>query len=63
MQGNGDVKLHGEDGQQIYYTKQADGSFRGAAGASAMGAHYNLNPERAVSRSAALDAGCDPVAH
>jgi RHS repeat-associated protein len=33
IQPNGDVLLHGEDGQQLYYTKQGDGSFVGAAGA------------------------------
>jgi len=32
VQGNGDVRLHGEDGQQLYYTKQANGSFVGAPG-------------------------------
>jgi len=32
IQGNGDVLLHGEDGQQLYYTKQGDGSFVGASG-------------------------------
>ena len=33
MRSNGDVSVHGEDGQQVEYTKQADGSFAGAAGA------------------------------
>ncbi len=33
VQGNGNVVLHGEDGQQLVYTRQADGSFVGAAGA------------------------------
>jgi RHS repeat-associated protein len=33
LQPNGDVLLHGDEGQQVYYTKQADGSFVGAAGA------------------------------
>jgi RHS repeat-associated protein len=33
VQSNGDVLLHGEDGQEVYYTHQADGSFLGAAGA------------------------------
>jgi RHS repeat-associated protein len=33
VQANGDVLVHGEDGQQIYYTKQSDGSFVGAPGA------------------------------
>jgi RHS repeat-associated protein len=32
VQPNGDVLLHGEDGQRVYFTKQADGSFVGAAG-------------------------------
>jgi RHS repeat-associated protein len=32
-QANGDVLVHGDDGQQVYYAKQADGSFLGAAGA------------------------------
>ncbi len=31
--GNGDVTLHGDEGQQVEYTKQGDGSFVGAAGA------------------------------
>src|SRR5207247_1364803 len=35
VQGNGDVIVHSEDGQQVYYTKQPDGSFVGAAGALA----------------------------
>jgi RHS repeat-associated protein len=30
---SGDVTLRGEDGQQLLYTKQPDGSFRGASGA------------------------------
>jgi RHS repeat-associated protein len=46
VQGSGDVVLHGEDGQQVSYTKQADGSFVGAAGAlsklSAVGGGYQL---------------------
>ena len=33
VQPNGDVLLHGDEGQQVYYTKQPDGSFVGAAGA------------------------------
>ena len=33
VQGNGDVILHGDEGQQVYYTKQADGSLLGAGGA------------------------------
>jgi RHS repeat-associated protein len=33
IQGNGDVVLRGDEGQQVYYTKQADNSFVGAAGA------------------------------
>ena len=32
IQGNGDVILHGEEGQQVYYTLQGDGSFVGASG-------------------------------
>jgi RHS repeat-associated protein len=36
VQGNGDVNLHGEDGQQVYYKKQANGSFIGAAGSSSV---------------------------
>ena len=32
VQGNGDVILHGDEGQQVFYTKQVDGSFVGAAG-------------------------------
>ena len=32
IQGSGDVIVHGEEGQQIYYTKQGDGSFVGAPG-------------------------------
>ncbi|HEX6701714.1 MAG TPA: DUF6531 domain-containing protein [Gaiellaceae bacterium] len=35
VQGNGDVIVHSEDGQQVYYTKQPDGSYVGAAGALA----------------------------
>jgi hypothetical protein len=35
IQPNGDVNVHSEDGQQVYYTKQPDGSFVGAAGAQA----------------------------
>ncbi len=33
VQPNGDVLVHGDEGQQVYYTKQLDGSFFGAAGA------------------------------
>jgi RHS repeat-associated protein len=33
LQPNGDVLLHGDEGQQVFYTKQADGSFVGAGGA------------------------------
>jgi RHS repeat-associated protein len=33
VQGNGDVILRGDEGQQVYYTKQLDNSFVGAAGA------------------------------
>jgi RHS repeat-associated protein len=32
IQPNGDVLLHSETGQQLYYTKQQDGSFTAAAG-------------------------------
>jgi RHS repeat-associated protein len=32
VQGNGDVLLHGDEGQQVYYTKEGDGSFLGAPG-------------------------------
>jgi RHS repeat-associated protein len=35
VQANGDVQLHGDDGQQVYYLKQPDGSFVGAGGALA----------------------------
>ena len=31
--GNGDIRLHGEDGQQLLYSHQADGSYSGAGGA------------------------------
>lgn len=33
IQPNGDALLHGDEGQQVSYTKQPDGSFRGAPGA------------------------------
>ena len=33
VKANGDVTLHGEDGQRVEYTKQPDGSFVGAPGA------------------------------
>jgi RHS repeat-associated protein len=33
IQPNGDALLHGDEGQQLTYTKQPDGSFVGAAGA------------------------------
>jgi RHS repeat-associated protein len=33
VQPNGDVLVHGEDGQRVFYTKQPDGTFVGAAGA------------------------------
>lgn len=46
VQGNGDVIVHGEDGQLVYYTKQSDGTFVGAPGAlsvlSAIGGGYQL---------------------
>jgi RHS repeat-associated protein len=46
IQGNGDVLVRAEDGQQVYYTKQPDGSFVGAAGAQAtltsVGSNYQL---------------------
>jgi RHS repeat-associated protein len=46
VQGNGDVLLHGEDGQQLYYTSQGGGSFAGAPGSlstlSAVGGGYEL---------------------
>src|ERR671925_40293 len=46
IQQNGDVIVHSEDGQQVYYTKQPDGSFVGAAGAQAtlslVGSNYQL---------------------
>jgi RHS repeat-associated protein len=47
VQPNGDVLLHGDEGQQVYYTKQPDGSFVGAAGArsalsSVSGGGYKL---------------------
>lgn len=46
VQGNGDVLLRGEDGQQLSYTRQADGSFVGAPGArstlSAVAGGYEL---------------------
>jgi RHS repeat-associated protein len=35
VQGNGDVLARGEEGQEVYFTKQANGSFVGAAGARA----------------------------
>ena len=35
VQANGDVLARGEEGQEVYYTKQANGSFVGAAGALA----------------------------
>jgi RHS repeat-associated protein len=31
--GNGDVRLHGDEGQQVLFTRQADGAFAGGAGA------------------------------
>jgi RHS repeat-associated protein len=46
IQQNGDVIVHSEDGQQVYYTKQPDGSFVGASGAlatlSLVGSNYQL---------------------
>src|ERR671924_77609 len=46
IQQNGDVLVHSEDGQQVYFTKQPDGSFVGAAGAlatlSLVGSNYQL---------------------
>jgi RHS repeat-associated protein len=36
VQPNGDVLLHGEDGQRVYYTLQPDGSFKGAPGAESV---------------------------
>jgi RHS repeat-associated protein len=46
IQQNGDVNVRSEDGQQVYYTKQPDGSFVGAAGAQAtlslVGSTYTL---------------------
>jgi RHS repeat-associated protein len=46
IQPNGDVILHGDEGQQVYYTLQPDGSFTGARGAqsvlSAEGGGYKL---------------------
>jgi RHS repeat-associated protein len=33
VQPNGDVIVHGEEGQQVYYSKQPNGSFVGAGGA------------------------------
>src|SRR5919197_3499777 len=33
VQSNGDVLVHGDEGQEVYYAKQPDGSFVGAAGA------------------------------
>jgi RHS repeat-associated protein len=35
IQGNGDVLARGEEGQEVYFTKQGNGSFVGAAGARA----------------------------
>jgi RHS repeat-associated protein len=35
VQGNGDVLARGEEGQEVYFTRQGDGSFVGAAGALA----------------------------
>jgi RHS repeat-associated protein len=32
VQPNGDVRLHGEDGQQLHYTRLSNGSFAGAPG-------------------------------
>jgi len=32
IRANGDISVHGEDGQQVEYVKQPDGSFVGAAG-------------------------------
>jgi RHS repeat-associated protein len=32
FQGNGDILVHSEDGQEVYFTKQPDGSFVGAPG-------------------------------
>ena len=46
VEGNGDVLLHGEDGQQLHYTSQGGGSFAGAPGSlstlSAVGGGYEL---------------------
>jgi YD repeat-containing protein len=46
VQANGDVVLHGEDGQQVSYARQPDGSFVGAPGAlstlSAVTGGYDL---------------------
>jgi hypothetical protein len=36
VQGSGDVLLHGDEGQQVYYTRQGDGSFVGAPGARSL---------------------------
>jgi YD repeat-containing protein len=36
VQGNGDVLLHGDEGQQVYYTRQGDGSFVGAPGSRSL---------------------------
>ena len=46
IQANGDAILHGDEGQQVYYTKQADGSFLGPGGTlsalSAIAGGYSL---------------------
>ena len=46
VQGNGDVLLHGDEGQQVSYVKQGDGSFLGAPGSrsvlSAVAGGYEL---------------------
>jgi RHS repeat-associated protein len=53
FQANGDVVLHGEDGQQVTYVRQADGSYVGSGGAlstlTATGGGYRLvRPDQVV---------------
>jgi RHS repeat-associated protein len=55
VQPDGDVRLHGEDGQQLRYVKQPNGSFLGSPGslstlASAAGGYELLRPDQVTYR-------------
>jgi len=60
IQGSGDVILHGDEGQRVYYTKQGGGSFVGAPGS--LSTLTSITGGFKLVRQALLGAGSTPAA-